>query len=185
MSQRALLLAIRDTLRQAAPNGLGLANAECEVMFDGEPPPACGERFVAIHPGAWTGNDIEGLDELFDAELTFTIRAAKVPRDRLGINLLVGPTGKSLDELLEAARALLHLDSFADQVISKANTTIGIAANGFVEPPRFRHASRPEAKGPAWFSAEAHGHGAQPPMGIAQTITLGGARRVQRIESED
>lgn len=184
MSQRALLLAVRDVLRQAAPSGLALANAECEVMFDGQPPPACGERFVAVHPGRWSGEDIEGLSEVYDVSLTFTIRAAKVPRDRLGINLLVGPTGKSLDELLEAARALLHLDSWADQVITKANTTIGVNANGFVEPPRFRDGGQPEPKGPEWFCAES-GHGGDTPMAIVQTITLGGAKRVQRIESED
>lgn len=184
MSQLALLKAVRDVLRQAAPNGLGLANAQCEVMFDGQPTPGCGELFVAVHPGAWMATDIEGLDEEFDVDITVTVRVAKVPRDEMGVNALVGPTGKSLDEWLEKIRALLHLDSFADQVLNKANTTIGGTANGFVEPPRFRRGSFPEPKGPEWFSAETH-QSNLPPVGLAQTVSLGGARRVQRIESED
>lgn len=185
MSQRALLLAVRDVLRQAPPQGLGLTALECEVMFDGEPPPSCGERFCAVHPGEWQGEDIEGLKERYGVELTFTVRAGRQPKDRMGVNLLVGPAGKSLDDLLEAARALLHLDRFADQVITKANATIGSAASGFVEPPRFRNGGRPEPKGPDWFSAESDSPGLLPPVGLAQTLTLGGAVRVQSIETED
>lgn len=185
MSQLALLKAVRDVLRGATPQGLGLPNAQCEVMFDGQPPPVCGELFVAVHPGEWSAEDIEGFNEVLGVNITVTVRVGKVPRDEMGLNALIGPAGKSLDGYLEQIRALLHLDSWADQVLNKANTTIGASANGFVEPPRFRGCGLPEPKGPDWFSAEYNGHGPTPPVGLAQTITLGGARRVQRIESED
>lgn len=184
MSQRALLLAVVDVLQAAAPNGLALPTAQCQVMTDGQPPPACGELFVAVHPGEWTTDDVEGLKERFGFEITVTVRVAKVPRDELGINALVGPTGKSLDDWLEKIRAHLHLDSVSDQIINTANTTIGAANNGFVEPPRFRGCGRPEIRGPDWFSAEPY-HGATAPVGLSQTLRFSDAVRVQRIESED
>lgn len=185
MSQRALLLAVRNVLRLQPPAGLGLANGQCEVMFDGQPPPNCGELFAAVHPGDWQATDVEGIDERYGFDITVTVRVGKVPRDEIGLNALVGPTGKSLDDWLEKIRALLHLDNQADQVLSSANMIIGAGANGFVEPPRFRGASLPEPRGPEWFLAEAHSHGPMPPVGLSQTLTFGGARRVQRMESEE
>lgn len=182
MSQLALLTAVRNVLQQAAPQGMGLTTAQCQVMFDGQPAPSCGELFVAVHPGEWTTEDVEGLNEIYSAEITVTVRVGKVPRDEMGLNALIGPAGKSLDGYLEKIRALLHLDSWGDQVLNAANGIIGGGANGFVEPPRFRGCGRPEPKGPDWFGAE--GQSASP-LGLAQTLRLGGARRVQRIESED
>lgn len=184
MSQLALLTAVRNVLRSQPPNGLGLTKAQCEVMFDGQPPPSCGELFVAVHPAEWNVEDVEGLNEVFGVEITVTVRVGKVPRDEMGLNALIGPAGKSLDGYLEEIRALLHLDSVADQVLNQANAIIGSAANGFVEPLRFRGGSRPEPKGPDWFGAESSGAGMTPPVGLAQTLSFGGARRVQRIESE-
>lgn len=184
MSQLALLTAVRNVLRQAAPYGLGLPIAQCEVMFDGQPPPVCGELFVAVHPGDWNAVDVEGLEEEFGVDITVTVRVGKVPRDGMGLNALIGPAGASLDGRLEQIRALLHLDSVQDQVLNQANQIIGNSANGFVEPLRFRGCSRPEPKGPDWFGAEANGHGPLPPVGLAQTLHFGGARRVQHIESE-
>lgn len=185
MSQRALLVAVRNVLREPTPQGLGLAKAQCEVMFDGQPPPNCGELFVAVHPGDWQATDVEGMDERYGFDITVTVRVGKVPRDEMGLNALVGPTGKSLDDWLEKIRALLHLDNQADQVLSSANTLIGAGANGFVEPPRFRGCSRPEPRGADWFGAEAHSHAEKPPVGLSQTLAFGGARHVQRIESEE
>ena len=64
---------MRDYLREQVP----LTAAECEVCFSGEPPPICGERYVAVHPGRWTGGRIEGLEEEFGVQITCTLRAAK------------------------------------------------------------------------------------------------------------
>lgn len=185
MSQRALLTAVRNVLREAAPNGLGLPKAQCEIMFDGQPPPNCGELFAAVHPAEWSAEDMEGLSEVYGFDITFTVRVGKVPRDEMGPNALVGPTGQSLDDWLEKTRALMHLDSVQDQILNAANKIIGSGASGFVEPPRFRGGSRPEPRGPDWFGADAHTHGATPPVGLSQTLMFGGARRVQRIESEE
>lgn len=193
MSQYALLLACRDVLRaplnQTPPtlSGLGFAAAQCDVLFDGQPPPNCGELFVAIHPGEWIAEDIEGLKERLDVEITVTVRMAVLPRDRQStVSVLAGAGGKALDQQLEAIRALLHLDSVQDQWLNRANTQyIGAGANGFVEPPRFRGCSRPEPCGPDWFSADSDTQQRLPPVGLRQTLRFGGALRVQRIESED
>ncbi len=192
MSQRALLLSCRDVLqasKTASPPalvGLGLPQAQCDVLFDGQPPPGCGELFVALHPGEWTTEDIEGLNEVFGLDITVTVRVGVLPRDRMApTSILASLAGESLDQQLEAIRALLHLDSVRDQWLNQANTYIGGTANGFVEPPRFRGGDRPQACGPDWFGTDWDGQGPLPPVGISQTLHFGGARRLQRIESED
>lgn len=192
MSQRALLLACQDIL-QAAPNqtppalsGLGLPAAQCGVMFDEQPPPGCGELFVSIHPGDWSADDVEGLKESYDLEITVTVRMAVIPRDRQSnVCVLASLGGKTLDAQLEAIRALLHLDSVQDQWLNRANFYIGGSASGFVEPPRFRGCSRPKPCGPDWFSADSDGKERLPPVGLAQTLKFAGAVRLQRIETED
>lgn len=192
MSQRALLLAVRDRLRQPiADGGLAYLAQQCEVMPDGMPPPNAGEFFVAIHEGEWTYTDIEGLDEIMGVEVTVTMRAAKVPKDRLGTNLLVGPTGKSLYDQLEKIRAKLHMDpgprSASDPshypVLALANATIGAGENGFMEPLRFRGpAGKTREVYADWFGAENTPDSS--PLGLVRTLIFGGARRVQRIEEQ-
>lgn len=195
MSQRALLLSVRNRLRDTVANGgLAYANAECEVMFDGQPPPNAPERFIAVHAGTWTARgDTEGLDETYGIMVTVTVRTAKSPIDKTAPNLLVGSTGGQLDVLLEAIRAKLHKDpgprSSTDTsqypVLAVANTTIGASDNGFVEPLVFTDGGQPEAKGPDWFHADSDNwSGSIRHVGIAQTLTFGGARRIQVIEEQ-
>lgn len=190
MSQRAILLAVRDRLRQPpADGGLGYQPKECAVMFDGQPPPWAGERFVAVWAGPWVGHDLEGLEEEFGIFVTVSMRAARIPPDRLGESLIAGPPGQSLDEVLRAIVAKLHMDPGPIAVgnpgqypvLALANATIGAGENGFVEPLRFKDGGRPEEKGPEWWWAEP-AQGA--PAGIVQTLTFGGARRVQVIEEQ-
>lgn len=184
MSQRALLLAVRDQLRLSPPQGVGLATEECDVRPSGRPPPNVGERYVAISPSYWRGQDIEGLEEELGVQVTVTVRGAKVPDDRFGAYLLVGPTGQSLDELLEKIRAVMHLDRGADAILNRANTTIGVSANGFVEPLRFREAGRPEEMRQDWFEGREGGRVPRDTIvALVQTLTFGGARRVQTVES--
>lgn len=185
MSQRALLLAVRDVLRAAAPNGLGLPFSQCEVEPDGRPPASCGELYFAVHAGEWAASDVEGLDESFGFQLTLTVRAGKVPEDEIGASLLYGPAGTSAEEWLRKALTFLHLDRGGDLVLQRANAYVGASFNGFVEPPRFRSGGPPQLKGPDWFGAVPAGKGRAAPAGVAQTLTFAGARRVQTIESED
>lgn len=187
MSQRALLLAVRDRLRQpTVDGGLAYTAEQCEVMFDGKPKPNCGEFFVAVHAGSWTGRDCEALDESYGVQVTVTRRIAYAPYDRPTDPLT--DASDALDKLLEAIRAKLHADpgprAAADPqqypVLTLANAYIANPANKFVEPLRFRDGGTPAFKGADWFHAEGVGD----ECGVAQTLTFGGARRVQTIESE-
>jgi len=180
VSQRALLLAVRDHLRQE----LSLATGQCEVQFDGQPPPVCSELFVAVHPGDWANEPVEGLLEVYGVEVTVTIRVARVPQHALGPNALVGPSGESLDNWLEKIRAVLHLDKGVYPVLTKANALIGSGENGFIEPLRFQSGGRPQPRGPDWFSADTDLSSRLPPVGLSQTLIFGGARRVQVIEEQ-
>lgn len=198
MSQRCLLLAVRDRLRQSPTDGgLGLPAAFCEVMFDGQPPPSmAGEYWVSVHEGPCSVEDVEGLSEIIGVNVTVTVRTGKVPQDRMGINALVGPTGQSLDELLEKIKAALHKDpgprSATDDseypVLALANAYIDRflgASNAFVEPLVLQDLGRSEPKGPDWFSCDYDGSdGRLPPVGLARTLTFGGAKRVQVIEEQ-
>jgi hypothetical protein len=181
MSQRALLLAVRDYLRQQ----MQLTDAECDILYDGQPPPDCGERFIAVHAGEWRGGDVEARDDTFGVNVTVTRRTSYAPADRV-VSPLTGPDFLALDKTLDQVASLLHKDPAAAgsgtayPVLALANATIGSAANGFVEPLTFRDGGRPEPKGSDWFSAEP-GQGV---CGISQTLSFSGARRIQTNESQ-
>lgn len=195
MSQWALLMGCRDILRapkapqQSGLTGLGLSNLQCDINFDGQPVPACGELFVCIFPGAWMVSDAEGLDESFDINITVTVRMSVLPSDRqTAVTPLSSLGGKAMAQKLEEIRALLHLDNVQDQWLQRANFYLGAlegAGGAFVEPPRLRGIAAPQAQGPEWFSAERDVAGQILPCGLSQTMTFGGARRVQRIEGEE
>lgn len=195
MSQWALLLSCRDVLRarpgQTPPelSGLGLSAVQCDCNFDGQPTPICGELFVAVHPLSWTANDTEGLDEFYDIGITITVRMSVVPSDRqTTVTPLSSIFGKTMAQQLERIRALLHLDSVQDQWLNRANYYIdqlGSGGSGFVEPPRLRSVDLPQPRGAEWFSATRDVSGQVLPCGLSQQMTFGGARRAQRMESEE
>jgi hypothetical protein len=176
-------LAVRDWLRRpTTEGGCGLSDTECDLSFDGSPPPVCGERFVAVHAGSWVGSGNRNcLEEVYGVQVTVTVRMGRAPRDRIG-NLLVGPEGEALDRTLEAVRASLHADPRSEWVRQRANEIIGVADNGFVETLAFLGGGQPQAKGPEWFGAVVGEDQGPMPVGIAQTLTFGRAKRVQVVE---
>lgn len=187
MSARALALAVRNHLRAQ----LSLAATACEITDDGRPlPRSAGPFFYGVVQGDFRGGEDPdlGLDEYYNVDVVVTAWAAKVPADRLGPNLIAGPTGQSLDEKVEAVRALLHKDppTVADPVthypvLRAANALIGVSRNGFAEPLLFLSGSRVEPKGAEWFYSEgtssAH-------YGLAITLSFGRARRVQVVTEQ-
>lgn len=181
MSQYALAMAVRNYLRMTVP----LTDSECEIMFDGQPPPVAGERFVAIWHGDWTGNDVEGLDENFGLNITVSRRTAYAPIDRGFVPLLADEQGQDLDHLVRQILRRIHLDApgnpAGDAILNAANALITAegTASGFCEPLRFRSGGRIEPKGAEWFGAEPDSG----IVGIAQTLLFNGARRTQGIES--
>lgn len=170
---QALLLAARDRIRSA----LSYANSECNVRPDGMPDPACGEVFVAIHPGVCRNDSDLSLDEYVGVNVTLTMRASWLPVDQSGPEL-AAKASTGLYARAEAIRALLHMNY---TVMDDANTTIGGSENGFVEPLKYRSMGTPQAKGPDWFSAEDE---YTPPAGWAIEIVFDDARRIQVIEEQ-
>jgi hypothetical protein len=179
VSQRALLIAVRDRIRDR----LNYGPTECDVRPDGRPIAAASETYVAVHEGEWRGVDCEGLDELFGIDVTVSVRSGVTPDDRLGESLMVGPAGMSLDEKLRGIVALLHRDPPDYPVLNAANVLIGAGGNGLVVPLRFSHADRTKIADPKWF----WGPPAEEddcPAGLYRTLHFVEAERVQTIESQ-
>ena len=188
MSLRALHLAVRNRLKDSVVNGgLALTARECEVMGpDGRPPARCGERFVAVHGGGCSNSSRDDLDEVYHLYVTVTLRAARVPPDRWGTDLIDKAT-TGMDDLCQSVKVSIHKDAANDVVIRAANILLGAGAdgfsgiNGFVESLIFENMGDDAPKGPDWFSADPEDlHG----VGFARTLRFGGARRVQTLESQ-
>lgn len=183
MSQRALLKAVRDLLRLPVgagtpANGLGYANAVCEIMFDGQPPPSCGQLFVAVHEGDWTSNFDEAREDDMGVEITVTRRVAYLPRDRGYVALLDATDALHVE--MDRIIAKIHDN---ENVRTAAGTIIGNLASNFHRPLFFRGpAGKTIPQGPDWFSADPDGP--SPPTGVARTLRFGGATRTQRIEDQ-
>lgn len=181
MSQRAILLAVRDHLRKE----MKWSELQCAVTYDGQPHPMAGEFFVAVYAGPWNGVEIEGRQDVFGVNITVSKRVTAYPGDRVDVPL-AGPDGEALDKLLDSIAAKLHMDPPAAgssthyPVLALANVTITSAANGFITPLRLLDGGRPEPKGSDWFHADPESD----VCGLAQTLTFGGAVRFQTIESQ-
>src|ERR1700722_15885650 len=113
MSQRILAEAVRDPLPLppgpgTVSDGLGFKTTECEVMFDGQPPPACGEVFVAIHEGEWANSATydEGREDFIGIEITVTRRTGFVPYDRAVVAL--SDEARALEKQCELIVAKVH-----------------------------------------------------------------------------
>lgn len=182
---RALALALRDHLRSGQNGGLNYDPAYCEIMVDGKPAPDCGQWFVAIHPGAWQGQYVEGYAENVSLCCTVTVRAPVMPFDREG-KLLYEKTQtfKGLWWFIEEIRASLALDTGGDDWLNLSNKYINAAAltgsaNGFVETQTVTSdLGRPMRQGASWFSSE---DSEVDVSGISQTISFGPLGRYQVI----
>lgn len=178
MSQRAILLAVRDQLRDV----LNFTSDYCEVMLSdppGQPPPWFGEWFVAVHAGNWFGDKEENSEEVFGVNLTVTLRLPSVPADRWGLEV-VTKEFEGLDKLLEMIRAAVHFDPQRYKILEIANRYITTKFNGFKEPLKFTDGGRPSIKNGSWVWADSK----EPYAAVAQTMTYNGARRVQKIEEQ-
>lgn len=181
MSRRALLLAVRDQLRALPPVGLGYLPRECEVMYDGRPPPRAGAWFAAVHRGRRSGQlHSECLDYELEFFVTVTARV-NVPVDRLGAALY--EASEKLDDRVDAIVALVQRQGVA--ILTAANTLLGSSFDqagqprGFVERPYYLDDDNGRLVGDEhWW-----GLATEVPTGIAHTIRFGGARRVQALSS--
>lgn len=181
---RALLLATRARLRATVLlGGLAYENGQCEIGWDGQPPPMAGQVFVAVHPGAVRSDHDLSLRETVALDLTLSMKTGGLPVDRYGEQSVVLAT-TGIYARAEAIRALLHMNY---TVLNDANAgqsySIGASDNGFVEPLKFLSMTPPQERGPEWFWGESEFSG-DAPAGLSITLSFGNAVRVQVIEEQ-
>src|SRR5262245_33459739 len=138
MSARALQLAAKYQVQTL----LTLDDASCDLMFDGQPKPACGEQFIAIHEGEWAagGHGDADLTEVFGLAVTLTRRVNYAPQDQRGTEVLQKITN-GMNAILRRIVVLLHKNwiMLTDLTNSNAANAIinlesgGVRA-GFCEP---------------------------------------------------
>lgn len=176
MSQYALLKGVRARIQAV----LGIDNAKCDIRFDGMPPASCGELFIAVHPGQWTGTNIEGRQDNVGVEITVTRRTEYAPFDRAVDPMMEAL--ESLDIIVSRIIAALHINY---EVLNVANAvldaTAGTHVNGYDVPLRFSVAGRPIRRRGDWFSSDIPSTGHE---GVSRTISMENARRFQTVESQ-
>jgi hypothetical protein len=176
MSQSALLRAVKARLQ----NVLEMTDKECNIMYGGQPPPAAGQRYVAIHEGGWKFDpqDVDyGTSETFGVKVTVTWRVAHAPLDKIGSDIIQkAVTG--MEPMLREINAALH-QNYAD-VMNEANDLIEDPNDKFVEPLWAYGPDGPtQIKGAGWFYAEPGEESEQ--VGVARTLVFDGAKRIQAI----
>lgn len=176
MSETALLNAVRDHIRSACD----YKETECEVEYDEMAPANVGDVYVCVQPGGWcpgpnNGSSGDVLDEVFDVDVTVVMRCAKVPRDRQR-NVFAG----NLESLNARIRAIISAAGVFDyDILAAANAEIVNTQNsrqGFIEPLKFGGVDpKPRFVSPEFFAAV----GGEQRSGMARTLRLTGARRIQ------
>lgn len=174
MSLAALCEASRDALQVA----FKVDNTSCEVKFDGEPDPDCGDVFLAIHPLSWQAvQDDHNLHEEYQLGVTLSMRTTVAPKDRRGVALWL-PQDGGLDVLCRKAIRTLHKN---EAVRAAANKIIG-GGDVIFTPLFFRSVSMPTPRGAEWFTAVAPEHAQDRDCGVSQTITFASVQRCESID---
>lgn len=183
----ALLYAVRDGIRAA---NINYDAATCELMDSGQPPPRCGNQFVAIHDGMMSSNADNQLLELYSFSITLTMRVT-APLDRIGDQLLYRnisrlPLGvrQGFYAKAEQLRALLHMNwkfvVLLNQTPNSANDNLAEWASsgqvyGFCEPMRFLNMESAKLVGGEWFSSDPESED----VGVKATLSFGNCKRMQ------
>lgn len=173
--------ALEEAAARLVRSELKYDESQCGRQFDGRPPPASGDVYVAVwsrgaresssQPAARTA-----LDERLGLLVTVTLRL-KLPRDRWV------EARDDLERRLNAVRALLHRDSHDHRVVRLANQLCGRSQAetrhaGFCEGLAFARLEPLQAVGGEWFAS---GKGGE--AGLAQAAAFERARLVQAIGS--
>ena len=169
---REYLIAVRDRVRSQRSYDY----KTCELMFDGKPPPRCGEVFVSVCQASRSSSSDLALVEDSELLIVLTIRAERVPFDRWGTDLMNKAT-TGFNPRIDALRALCHMDYTA---MNTANTALGGLVNGWVSPLMYVGEGRPTVQGPDWFHAEP----SAPEVGVSMELRFGKSERIQIIEMQ-
>lgn len=176
-AEKNLLLGIRNRLRTATGSGgAGLSNAECDVEYDAMAPATVGHRYVAVTPGTW-GRGQRHLssggvyDFSYSVNLVVVVRANHIPRDRTR-DVFIGNLG-ALDELCDlCVRAVDFNYALQVAVNSLIAADTGSSTEGFIHPPVFQSATKPQEVHAEFFG------GSSVKAGLMRTLTFADARRV-------
>ena len=175
----ALLHAVKDAI---IAGDFDYGKTACDVRDGGEPPPRCGDKFVAVHQGDSSSDMQNALNELFSYSVTLTMRVT-VPLDRIGDSLLAKKVAREIgfNRRCEALRSFLHMNW---TVLGEANTLLCELANddylvyGFCEPAMYASMELPQFVGGEWF-------GAQPDakdIGLKSELRFERCRRLQALQ---
>jgi hypothetical protein len=173
-AERALLLAVRDTLRDSP---YSFAETECEIEFDEMTPATVGQHYLAVMPGGWRPgprhDSCGGVNDLvYGVDVLVIKRITNVPRDRRR-NVFIDQLG-SLDALIDKVYQAVD---FKYGLLDTANGTIAVetgSLEGFVEPLKFSYVDKRPRLAPAELFSGAKDNAA----GMMRLVSFTGARRL-------
>jgi hypothetical protein len=176
--QDALERAVCDAiLAGGAPGGGEYPQSQVKQMFDGQPEPRMGQRFISVwHDGRRRSEMRTCLNEVFEVHVTLTVRCTQ-PFDRWLIHR------QDMERRLNAIAALIHADSLDFRISRAASRLAGYDGPG--QPVGFREAlafdgfDPIEVQGPSWFAAEAEA--SRVDEGLSQRARFRMSRRVQAL----
>lgn len=183
MSIAAVTKAVRDAIQTEFEVG----PESCEVGFDGQPKPACGEKYWAVHPLSWQGLPDEdwALGEEYQVGVTLTFRMGVAPKDRWGLAVWLADNG--MEDFVRRTITLIH-HSQTIRVAAGVYITGG-ASGKILTPLQLLRIENPKPQGPQWFSAEPVDLTQQKytvaDCGVSQTMVFGRCQRVQSIPDMD
>jgi hypothetical protein len=177
---RALRQAVLAQLRlPIASGGCGLDASTCdEGPPDGQPPPKAGKLFVAVHRFRRRKVQMSSSEWEYSGCLTVSIRINE-PWDSIG-SATIQKTLLGVNDRCDAICAVMENAQYV--VMNAANAIINATAggpwDGFVEPFLLMDEGDAELVSGDWFHAQPEKSAA-----VRKTITMTGARRIQRLPS--
>ncbi len=185
----ALLLAVQSAIWSGGlggpdvtrPGGFGYDKRMCLIMPDGQPPPGCGDVFVAVHQTEYAGDMMNALNQYFGFGVTLTMRV-KEPPDRVGDALLArrlaGKVG--FNARCQQLGTFLHMNWGVMQDANNLLVELAGDANavyGFCEPAQWASAEQPQLVGGEWFWAPPESQD----VGLKAELRFERCRRLQAI----
>lgn len=182
--QAALEQAVLAAVQTVASDGYSYDRVNSARMFDGQPPPRCGNVFLSVWYDGQRGTlgQRTYLSELFGVYLTLTLRFVQ-PFDRWVHHR------DDMEARANALKVLICQDTWNYSIISAANTLAGFRSSGgpnlgapvgWCEPLVFQGFDPIQDVGADWFHADP-GRAGEKDVGIAQRIKFGMAKRIQAL----
>lgn len=180
-----MLEAVKNRLNASIVSGiLGGNSAGCDLCDAGRPTiPFQGLVFFGIHGGQVVSNNRVGgyySDERYDFNVTVTMKAARVPRYKIG-TVTLSTTESGLFYLLDLVKAALHgyLPLSEEASLLLLQDYPGGQEFLFGEPPLFQGSDIPVERSGDWFNAKQDSQGAM--MGMSSTSRFNGLRMIRSI----